>query len=737
MTRQTRCEFDTTEINGHLSATLLPEGGVQKDDLFYTYLLKGGQVLQRSATWTTENDFSWELTESGLYSIQGHIKRGGVNTMSFSHPILFLNRSDADGFNAFINGSVPEPVFEDVFHASYPYADFLLISGGIQSKEQLELFAADQRLETHILDDGSCIMANTGVFTEGSNCSFVFSGSCFHKRRLLFGLHDVNELTDILRDEPTGNYTYLATDPSTSTVVCGSDYFGIAKLYYLEMNGTALVSNSYHLLLLLASSLGVKLSLDPARYEATFAFATMQAFHQNFTHQMEVSPVRLLPVDKRIHVKNGKIQLHDTSLRAALENQAPFDPLRYEELLLEAKDEILANVRSVLEHPSFNHVVTDLSGGLDSRLVFSAVTNFPDCSERVRINSHYSAAEPNDLKVAQEVSSLYSYKFDALPREKVPLADGILGGSHWSYNLGSYYSYRPVTLANRLLKTARLNGFYGEICARPYYSRTLFGTELDIPSVDEFCKAYFDRHRKSALTPSKAALDRLHKLFSDELKSIPGRSALEKMENHYLFFRNGLHCSDRFRSNISCPEFGPIQSKALFAAKRMGYDVFRSAKTQLDIINLTNPVLASLRYESPRDNAEREQLLQEHGLLGEPWSSGLMIEPRNVEAEWREAKDQITEIVPDTQQRQFRSFALRYRTFESDSVDLALACLSRLHHAGILNDLDTVRSLWLHLTGEFGSAIRWNVINRVVSLYIQAKICRTSEGDVVLSPHLT
>jgi len=158
----------------------------------------------------------------------------------------------------------------------------------------------------------------------------------------------------------------------------------------------------------------------------------------------------------------------------------------------------------------------------------------------------------------------------------------------------------------------------------------------------------------------------------------------------------------------------------------MGFHKFRGAKSQFDIINLINPALAMVRYESSRDNTERDQIQREDGFLGELWSEGLPTTQRNIDVQWREAQAKIKAVVPQMHARSFAAFAQRYRTFELDSIDLALACLQKLHQAHVITDLGTIKSLWMHLTGSFDRAVRWNVVNRIVSLYIQAHICSST-----------
>lgn len=717
-----------------LSAKLTPDDGLKEGDRFYTYLLKSGAVLARSESWTAASEAVYVLGESGLYSIQAHIKRNGNNTISYSTPVLYLGPEDRHEYNDWLEGAVGElndSLVDDVFLSSEPYVDFLLISsaGVIDLKPKAKKFSKRFGFELVGLDDkgANLILAQPG-HVRGGDQSFVFSGSCFIDDRLIFGDSDLLDdgIKSIVEAEPVGNYTYFSIDPVAGRLLVGKDYFGIAKVYYLLADGVALISNNYHLLLLLASELGVILEIDTEKASANLVFATIQQFHQNFSRQMDVRPVNVLEADSSIEICNGEFRLLKTSLAEVLERPPAYDQGVYETLLQAAKSEVISNVKAVLEHSKFDHVICDLSGGMDSRLVFCALTHFPQHYQRVRINSHYSAAEPDDLVVAQELASFYDMGFDDLEREQVEIKGEFIASAHWSYNLGSYYSYIPLSQGKRIPGAARLNGFYGEICARPYYSRLLFDTEMDCDSVGDFCERYFSKHRKSAVNSSAATLKLLERLFAEELSLIPGRTSLEKLENHYLFYRNGLHCSDRFRSSLSCPEFGPIQSKSLNLAKVMSYQVFRGAKVQFDIINLLNPALASVRYQSDFDNKDRELVRDKYGVLGERWAENIQLHPVDVSEAWKAAGKRVVTRQLEGGQEAQRKLGERLRGFDADHFRLSFVFLKELYKGEVIVSEDLLKSLWfIYQRPESTSlAMRWNILNRLASLHTQMRIVK-------------
>lgn len=723
---------DQFTVEAHLSdqtleTRIVPNGGGKEDDVHFFYLLKDGGVHERSASWQVGRDYRFDVEQSGLYSVQAHVRRDGENLMRFSAPALYLDPEDDSAFASFIDDlpRAHEVVGREVFRPTYPYDDFVLFSShsAIREDRNVQSFARTHELYRH---EG--LSSERNVFLAGAKAddrSWHFSGSMWSGDRLLFGSEDVetSRMAKILQEEPTGNHTYaLAT--SSGAIRCGTDYFGIAKLFCLEAEGSVIVSNNYHLLLIAARALQLDLTVDRDRARSSLVFATIQPFHQVVSGQMDVDGIRLLDVDEEIVVDSGTVRRERTSLRAMLCEPEAFDEALYDELLHEAVDEIRTNVRAVLGHPAFEHVICDLTGGMDSRMVFGAVSGLSDQRDKVRIHSHFSPAEPDDVVVAQELNSFYSYPYDDLDRQYDIIDSFPLAAQSWSYNLGTYYSYVPLTSANRIPSAARLNGFYGEICARPYYGRRMLNTQFDVDEPENFVERYFAHHQKTALVDDPDALLTLRRIFTDRLEELPGRSALEKLDNHYLFYRNGLHCSDRFRTKISCPEFGPIQSKSLTRAKVMSYQKFKGAKVQFDALNLLNPVLANVRYDKAFDNDEFARLKREKMLLGPEWSKRMQLPTAIPESGLDEAKARIrVEVVAD-RDSQNRHGDLS-RTFEKDHMEMGLAFVGELHKCEILSTR-IARSLWYVLTrppGQaLGAATRWNIVNRLASLTIQHRI---------------
>ena len=80
------------------------------------------------------------------------------------------------------------------------------------------------------------------------------------------------------------------------------------------------------------------------------------------------------------------------------------------------------------------------------------------------------------------------------------------------------------------------------------------------------------------------------------------QTPLEKFDLHYLFFRNGLHCSDVYRHIDDTPRVSALPSKTLFELKLASYGKLPPTRLQNDVIACLNPVLTAFPYADPRDN---------------------------------------------------------------------------------------------------------------------------------------
>lgn len=696
-------------------------GDFTDGDRFYCYLLRYGKVVERVTTWQGSNTFVWSLGQAGLYSVQLHLKRGNENIMKLSKPVRYFTEEDSARFEKQVVRIVASPPPElALYRPTFPFQNLCLIYKPSASESFLEVNGLGMASHGCKFGDGFCQLISDATLDEFDDNKYAFSGMLVRNGELIFGRDEAKSIIGEIDDE-VGTYAIASVGSSGARI--GVDYFSVNKIYFYQ-GAHFVASNSYHLLIMILASLGEKLWFDKRRVRASLSYVNMQFFHQSFTRLADIKGIEMLSIDKSIVIDSGGVNFVDKAISEPLNKKSHLSATQYQGLMKLAAQEVEDNVEAALKHPRFSKVILDLSGGMDSRAVFCAATRIQNFGDKVKINSQNVPSEPLDLEVALSLASMYECEYDDLPTERKAIPGSTLWDQSWSYNLGNYYSYVPVSLSARVKSAIRLVGFYGEICARPYYSRSYLSGDLDVEDSDEFVTKYLDKfaHMSLVAGDTGCAAD-LASLFADELRRLPGESALEKLESHYLAFRNGLHCSGTFRNDISCPEWGPLMSKSLFKAKLATFSEFKSIKVQLDLMNMLNPIVASHVYQSEKDNLSKKQVLDQQGLLNfAPYMEALTISVKSDRKRWEAAAKLKKVAVID---RLSDADAVRYRTADSERDSLFLNALAYILHRAVI-DRNVAIDLFMFFENfrsqDSARPQVWSLVNKVMSIAYQCSI---------------
>ena len=580
-------------------------------DQFYYYVMKDGAIVHRSE-WTSENEFTRLLEEPGNYYIQAHLKRDGVNTLKRSGSLFFnTDVCVTELKEMWTTEGLPSISEPDLYTLKKPFSSFFIHHRANKSKSSApEANSISANLEkTNDINFGDGVVSIYQFPNSNKHDSILsYSGTSICQSQFIFGDDDItNQLSADDFKSAIGNFTIITKSDSRVTV--HTDYFGFAKLFYYKDGDDSFLSNSYHLLLKALKSSGVALKLDFDIALSKLNFVGLQPFYQNFSRRMDVTGAYCLPIDKLVHFDANGMHIADKEICKTLNNEDEVSDDEYVKLLDLAKQEIISNLDTIAKHPKFDRIIVDVSGGMDSRLVFSAVTNLPEHRDKIVINSQDTRGAPDELNVALTINSKYDYDYDNTVETIVMPPPQELYENISSYYMGTYYSFNYSNLKTERPGTIRITGFGGEIVARPYFSRLHLNTELDTYQVSDFTDRYFEKFGYLSLFGTNSDLHTsTQNIFADELNLLPGHGAIEKFDIHYLYYRNGLHCSDSLRADTSGPEFAILQSKSAFALKKRCFTKHKSVKLQLDLMNALNPFLAQYPYESEMDNDAKETL---------------------------------------------------------------------------------------------------------------------------------
>jgi hypothetical protein len=583
------------------------EGNFLAETKYFFYLLKDGLVIDRHG-WLSTPEHSWNNLNPGRYQVRGFYQSGNIKKNKFSETVIILDEGlDSSWSDLSKKGlDFPDLLFSP---SPLPHQDILVLHDRAEPRDLV--------MPGFVCREGS-INKKIKIFhqpkTEKCHDLF-FSGSAFYQDRLIFGQEEARCVDNIL-DLLDSNGDFFSVFQNENQTILTNDYFGVQKIFYFQNNEIFLASNRVHLLLLGMAIAKVDFEMDPAMVRATLASGYIQPFQQIFSHDLMVKGVKLLPIDKRVVITKDFIDFEPKPISDLLaENLAPARDLEYENLIKKGIADIIQQANAVINHPGFKNIVFDATGGMDSRVILAAASSCDKQDGRVSINAMNTVSIPLDIRVACEITSMLGFEHDNSPEKIEVLDSGYHKIQAISQLLGTYFAYdirsRNGEMATRE-SAINVTGFFGEICLRPYYSRSytsqIFAdSEFDGLEREDFYEFLLQENRSNLLNPS--AKIGFQNLWIKSVQTLPGANPVEKYDLHYLFYRNGLHFSDIFRMKWNTPRVGILQSKNLFLLKRKLFSNSPKTLLQNEVIYRINSKLLSIPYASNRDNEDLKEAL--------------------------------------------------------------------------------------------------------------------------------
>lgn len=613
-------------IGNKLTAEITLEDFEADNVSFYFYLIKEGKTLDKQG-WFTKNTYSWELKDSGMYCVQGYVKSGNEKLFRRSAAIGYFDVDANKTFDDFMNSERSEvlPYQKPLkfFYAKEPFADFIIVSqkSKLFRKYDVSRFVEENSKFEHVkhskigkYDVHVLSTSEERILANGD--TVFFSGITTYEDKLIFG---AKEITDNIETNKLlygyGNNSEIII--RQNEILLGTDFFNFSRWFYYERDDLFVASNRYHSLLLMLKSLDISLLLDERKAAITLSTVSVQFLTQNFTRAMDVESVFQLENDKSLRInKTGWIK-EDSEYGRILQNQQELTKDEYKKLLVQAKNEILSQVGAALNDDRFEHIMLDLTGGLDSRMIYAAATNYNRdvLKKKVRVVSNHVAGS-QDLPIATKINGIYGLEYDNLPQVHKMLSIKEADQMMRSFYMGTYFSSNPFQFALKDYNNLSLNGACGEILARPYIARKYFGTLIDdnrdVKKVANYIWGDF------AANIIAADLDSAHdfeRYISTELMQIPVSNILEAYDRIYLQFRHGYHFDQVLNYAMGRMIWMPMQSKTAFVLHHLTFSKYKNIKLELDLIAQLNPMLLSIEFDSDQDNADYRMV--EHDLMVE------------------------------------------------------------------------------------------------------------------------
>lgn len=568
---------------------------------FAFYLMRGNSPVWRGA-YSSSNTARFAIDAEGTYTVKAFVRVGQDKQSRRSEP--FTVQAETIEASNLADREITESL--PFAQLDYPHQDFALVSFGDQSTKSELLRQRVDELGMHVQRWGTIAEPIYAVSHNANKSSDVmFSGMTRTQERFVFGQQDLRETEPQDFLDNVGDFTVAVRYPWGAEI--STDYFGVGQVYYYSSKRVTCVSNRYHLLLLLLTGVGEPLTIDRTKARATLQ-AVNQPFTQNFSTGMEVAGCKTTRPGNMLRMRGSNLEFAETGIARVFSEATDQElhPDYYWQKIRSAGEEIVDNLKVALDHPTFESVRVDLTGGLDARLLFTALARLQEYKEKVHIHTADVAGSPHDLDISLALTRETGFDYDTLPRESQPIASTTSLLENISYNLGTYFGIRSESRRSHLPNTLRVNGFYGEACARPYFARLIFGRDTERLSPGDFGPRYIESISDEDLPLERH--DEITSLFRSEIDALPGQTSADKMDVFYLAYRNGLHCSDRWLNHTLAPGWGPLQSKELFELKWKTFNTFKNIKVQVDVTEHLDADLAQLPIGRIKDNGDRHAL---------------------------------------------------------------------------------------------------------------------------------
>ena len=632
---------EVSRVGNCMTASMVCSG-LKEDDQFAFYLMLNQKIIDRTP-WSKQPSMKWELTEDGIYSIQGFLKRSGKVIVRKSLGPALYGKEAREEFEHFLeNGATGKDCTLSqalpFVPNTPPFYDILLLSGKTGVLKQMpESFPVAHASQLAIGGWNTELYTQGQVLTCANGDKALFSGRIYHNHKLYFG----TEIADCLASgqdlaDQKGHYSYLTWNENALSL--GGDFFGFNRWFYYQSDSLLAASNSYHLLLLALKAQGITLELDVSKATVTLSSITIQMLSQNFSREMDLKGAYQLTADQQMRLEEGGWKITDSACGRIMKENTAYHEAEYRRQLLCARDELMENATTVLDDPRFEKMELDLTGGLDSRLVYSIMTNLSFDRNRVKVNTH-PAPGSHDLDVATQVNALYSFPYNDFPQtmELLSCREGDIRCR--SMGLGLYYSYGILNMLSNERNLCHLIGACGEVMARPYTGRKYLHTHTARQrDCIQLARCLYEDFASEFVIGSEELRSAFLEYIGTELSRIPGNAPLQKLENHYYSFRHAPHfdLGERIANHL---RIKLLQSTQMMRMLQTCYGVHQSIRLQLDMLYMLNPAVASIPFESDKDNEDREKLRKEL-VMDLPCYRNMVLRPDNQAelAAWEEAE---------------------------------------------------------------------------------------------------
>lgn len=449
------------------------------------------------------------------------------------------------------------------------------------------------------------------------NSKYIFSGYVFYDGKMLIGADEVADyISDICAVYGScGEYCLCVL--ANGEIHLKSDYFGMEPWFYFENDDLFIASNNYHMLLLLLRTLNIKLEMNIKRSRVNL-ITTGFTYGSSFSKDLDVKGCRMnFAYEEIVYSATSGVISKKTELWHVINDKVEWDENLYEYYINAAKDELYCYCKAAFEHPRFEKIVVDVSGGFDSRVVFATANNLPKKLRNKLYTFTRKSGTADDIEKANAITNIYNYpKHVYSPADISNLydIDGKLNLAHVSRNLGTYavcsYLYSSQYYDD---STLEITGYLGEVVLG--YKRCR--GELDYSLGDKKLLARLGgSYWWNSVSELKEVFVDQENIINDTLNNYTVDCLFKKFQALYVDSRNRFICNSSHNVENNNMRIPMLFSKNALKAKWLYFGLFNNneipkEKVSIDLLNAINPILACLPFTANNDDVipAAEQLL--------------------------------------------------------------------------------------------------------------------------------
>ena len=557
-------------------------------------LFRDGELVEETR-YSDEQEYTVRLSQPGTYYVSVFCDQNGIRHSRNTKTVQYFTEDLQAEYAEFLK----RPRYCDSFDLDlpfvpneYPFYDFVIIGSKTGDTTQAESF-----FQYALPDAGEW---KRTLITNGKlENNRLFSGIMTHNDRFIFGDQDAAYLPSDLAGF-TGCFSCLQIEEKEICVF--SDFFNFCHLYYYTDQDTVMVSNRYHMLLHYLAPYYTGEGVDVEKAAILLASHNLPTAYHNITFQMDVKGVYQLPAYYNLYLNDKGVALVENEFYREISRGYIYNQQAYEDLLRAGKDDIIREIKTIFDDPRINNVKIDLSGGMDSRTVYAALTHVRENKNKASIHTLDSGKE--DLAIATYINGKYGYPNDTIPEthinKSIYTADHLMR----SFFIGTNYEHNPSTYTNQMDGVIRLTGAGGDIIIRSFYARQYLneGFQNVTEAVDYLTNQYMEFVRADY----DLAYAGFNDLYKKTLTEIPVESISQKLDLLWLMLGSGYHFFTEFKHNTGELEYSILMSKSLFRAKLMSLDAHKDARMHAEVISLLSSKLARIPYDKDINNMRQD-----------------------------------------------------------------------------------------------------------------------------------